>query len=98
MRSPELTLCRHNPIDSSVAVLDTEYIGSCGFIGHLVTDLACKNLTYLEKHYPEFTFSFAPGNRAPQPKPDYKAKIRGGWRVANWRTAPISDPTSSPTT
>ena len=93
-RPPDLTEYRHNPIDSSVAVLDSESVGSSGFIHNLLEDMQIKDLDYLSKHYPEFHFALIKSRLTPKPAPDYKVdrgscKGHRTWVIANWRGACI---------
>ncbi len=71
------------PIDSG-CLIDGEKLEPSNLLGNLLNDMRDFPMSYLEKHYPEFTFGFHFGTGKPKGHA-FTAKFRAGWRFADWR-------------
>lgn len=77
----------YRPLDNACACLEAEDLRRdySSFDGGLLAQMEWRGIGYLRLHYPELTFGFVEGSK--QPAADYARRAKGGWVVANWRTA-----------
>ncbi len=76
----------HQHLDWSCTLESEDLLFGCsGFPSDLIADMSWRGVEWLGKHYPELVFQFVKGKKPAGH--DYVESVKGGYVVADWRTA-----------